>query len=565
MSASGGSSWFWNRWGKSEESGGASAFRTKKPNIKCLVYTTGKTLNSHKHFIAHLKKQVHLQEVSTEDECDFILCFCPIVSRAGTDIEAAMKKLHNIPDSSRSVNRENIITVDCLFHEDSGLLQCQKNNEAVTKTSQYLEKKLHIILKGQVEGERSKPRKSARSNEAKDEGNKDINMTHMIQSNEAQESKNTPHKRNHQLNQKDIFEKIVKRLEMQKILVKENEEDLKDLQACFNTELQNKNEQLQEMMNVVEQQKSDIAEKNKELEEKESLLTERETQLQEKDRLLTENTQKLQMMEKTLEDKEKQLREIEEELGITHKKVRQLESDLMEKDEEIQKKDRLLDETAQKPQMKDETLEQKDTQFKQEKQEEEEEDHANTGIGELQRTKSHLELGGKSQENEHQQVEKIKRQQGNENTDVKNNENLTQEKDTLSKDTNRELEENRTPYKGHQQLVQKDTQIQKSQPKVEETEKNVEKNKELHGKKEHQKVQGSQSKEKETVQNEGLFEQSFTNNLSDAMLMESTEQHKPDVETSNLAEQEKQHEEDRSQLGNRENNQGSIGDTAGEE
>ncbi|KAG7314475.1 hypothetical protein KOW79_021778 [Hemibagrus wyckioides] len=393
---------------------GASAFRTKKPNIKCLVYTTGKTLNSHKHFIAHLKKQVHLQEVSTEDECDFILCFCPIVSRAGTDIEAAMKKLHNIPDTKPVV-------------------LCQKNNEAVTKTSQYLEKKLHIILKGQVEGERSKPRKSARSNEAKDEGNKDINMTHMIQSNEAQESKNTPHKRNHQLNQKDIFEKIVKRLEMQKIL------------------------------------------------------------------------------------------------------------------------------------MKDETLEQKDTQFKQEKQEEEEEDHANTGIGELQRTKSHLELGGKSQENEHQQVEKIKRQQGNENTDVKNNENLTQEKDTLSKDTNRELEENRTPYKGHQQLVQKDTQIQKSQPKVEETEKNVEKNKELHGKKEHQKVQGSQSKEKETVQNEGLFEQSFTNNLSDAMLMESTEQHKPDVETSNLAEQEKQHEEDRSQLGNRENNQGSIGDTAGEE
>ncbi|XP_058239080.1 reticulocyte-binding protein homolog 2a-like isoform X2 [Hemibagrus wyckioides] len=392
----------------SEESGGASASRNEKPNIKCLVYTTGKTLGSHNNFIDCLKQQVHLQEVSTEDECDFILCFCPIVLRAGTDIEAAMKKLHNIPDtkpvvlvvlhhtfnpecvvsdSSRSVNRENMITVDCLFYEDSGLLQCQKNNEAVTKTLQYLEKKLHIILKGQVEGERSEPRKSARSNEAKDEGNKDINMTHMIQSNEAQESKNTPHKRNHQLNQKDIFEKIVKRLEMQKILVKENEEDLKDLQACFNTELQNKNEQLQEMMNVVEQQKSDIAEKNKELEEKESLLTERETQLQEKDRLLTENTQKLQMMEKTLEDKEKQLREIEEELGITHKKVRQLESDLMEKDEEIQKKDRLLDETAQKLQMKDETLEQKGTQFKQETEQEEE--RPNQGIAEIHGSKSY--------------------------------------------------------------------------------------------------------------------------------------------------------------------------------
>ncbi|KAK3527548.1 hypothetical protein QTP86_026648, partial [Hemibagrus guttatus] len=70
-----------------------------------------------------------------------------------------MKKLHNIPetkpvvlvvlhhtfdgecvvpDSSRSVNRENMIVVDCLFNEDTGLLQCHKNKESLSKTLQYL-------------------------------------------------------------------------------------------------------------------------------------------------------------------------------------------------------------------------------------------------------------------------------------------------------------------------------------------------------------------------------------------------------------------------------------------
>ncbi|KAK3527550.1 hypothetical protein QTP86_026645 [Hemibagrus guttatus] len=419
----------------------ASLFGTKGPNIKFWLFGSGETLNSHKDFIAHLKKQVPLQEVRTVDECDFILGFCPIVSRAGTDIEAAMKKLHNIPDtkpvvlvvlhhtfdvecvvpdSSRSVNRENMIVVDCLFNEDTGLLQCHKNKESLSKTLQYLEK-LHINLKGQG----AELGNSAKSNEAIDEGIKDTDMKpeKMVPSNEAQESKNTPHERNQQLNQEEILKKIVKRLETQKILVNEHEQDLKDLQACFN-------KQLQEMMIVVEQQKTELAEKNKELEEKERLLTERETQLmerdkqlQEKDRLLTENTQILQLKDKALEEKEKQLREKKEELRKTNTtlennqtqlkdkesvvkeletsknqlgqelqdKQRQLqemmivveqqktelseknkeleekesllterETQLMERDKQLQEKDRLLTENTQTLQMKDKTLEEKE-------------------------------------------------------------------------------------------------------------------------------------------------------------------------------------------------------------
>lgn len=49
-----------------------------------------------------------------------------------------------VPDSGRAVSRENEenpenpLVVDCLFHEDKGLLLCQKNNEAVKKVADWL-------------------------------------------------------------------------------------------------------------------------------------------------------------------------------------------------------------------------------------------------------------------------------------------------------------------------------------------------------------------------------------------------------------------------------------------
>ncbi|KAI5089496.1 hypothetical protein C0J45_20904, partial [Silurus meridionalis] len=120
---------------------------------KFVIHVTGKTLNSHKDFMDRLKNSTPwLQEVETVDECDFILVFCPVVSRAGTDIEAAEKSLYKISatkpavlvvlhhtsdpecvvsDSSRAAKRENMITYDCLFHEDQGLLQCKRNADVI--------------------------------------------------------------------------------------------------------------------------------------------------------------------------------------------------------------------------------------------------------------------------------------------------------------------------------------------------------------------------------------------------------------------------------------------------
>nr|XP_055054832.1 interaptin-like isoform X5 [Misgurnus anguillicaudatus] len=123
--------------------------------VKLYSFLAGKTNNSHQKFIDTLKNQIQdLKEVPVMDESDIFMVFCPIVSRAGTDIEAALKRfkdstarklnvlvvLHHtfdpektVPDSSRCVKRTDILIVDCLFYEDTGLLECQKNQDAIDK------------------------------------------------------------------------------------------------------------------------------------------------------------------------------------------------------------------------------------------------------------------------------------------------------------------------------------------------------------------------------------------------------------------------------------------------
>ncbi|XP_066510900.1 uncharacterized protein [Hoplias malabaricus] len=123
---------------------------------KVYVMALGNTLNSHRTFMERLKLLSKIHEVGSVDDCHFILAFVPIVSRAGTDIEAALQKipancpvflvvLHHtfdpyfvVPDSKLSVKRSNVDTVDCLHHEDRGLLRCQRNDEALRTVTQRL-------------------------------------------------------------------------------------------------------------------------------------------------------------------------------------------------------------------------------------------------------------------------------------------------------------------------------------------------------------------------------------------------------------------------------------------
>ncbi|XP_052448464.1 uncharacterized protein LOC128003208 isoform X1 [Carassius gibelio] len=127
---------------------------------KYYVIEMGKSGDLRKQILGHLqKKRAYLEEVHSVDDCNVILVFCPIVSRAGTDIDAALNELNTcsetaskpailmvfhhsfdcyktVPDSSRSINRRNTLTVDCLFNEDEGLLACERNDEALAKIVQ---------------------------------------------------------------------------------------------------------------------------------------------------------------------------------------------------------------------------------------------------------------------------------------------------------------------------------------------------------------------------------------------------------------------------------------------
>ncbi|KAM9441434.1 uncharacterized protein Hap1MRO34_026441 isoform 2-T2 [Clarias gariepinus] len=99
-----------------------------------------------------------MKKTPNVEKSKVILFYVPIVTRPGIDIEAALQKLSGledkyvalvvlhhtfdresvVPDSNRIVNREKTITVDCLFHEDEGLLKCQKNDDAVNKVAKWI-------------------------------------------------------------------------------------------------------------------------------------------------------------------------------------------------------------------------------------------------------------------------------------------------------------------------------------------------------------------------------------------------------------------------------------------
>ncbi|XP_071385453.1 uncharacterized protein [Centroberyx affinis] len=121
-------------------------------------FPAGETLKADKKFEECLTKG-GFKKV-TLDKCDFILAFCPIVSRVKTDIDSAMdaipvgkpvilvvlhhtfNKDFSVPNSSGLVTRHNVIlTVDCLFYETEGLLDCPRNDAAITEVMRSVRSK----------------------------------------------------------------------------------------------------------------------------------------------------------------------------------------------------------------------------------------------------------------------------------------------------------------------------------------------------------------------------------------------------------------------------------------
>lgn len=71
----------------------------------------GKTMNSDKHFMDRLRSEMKLHEVDSQNDCDVLIAFVPIVSRAGTDIQAALER---IPSKHTFIHKA-AFTFDAVF------------------------------------------------------------------------------------------------------------------------------------------------------------------------------------------------------------------------------------------------------------------------------------------------------------------------------------------------------------------------------------------------------------------------------------------------------------------
>ncbi|KAK3527943.1 hypothetical protein QTP86_012413 [Hemibagrus guttatus] len=138
------------------------AAMNKIPKItRCFDMVLGNTMDSHKTFMENLTISSRLREVHSINDSDVIIAFVPVVSRAGLDAQAAMNKipkdnpvvlvmLHHtfnpdaiVPDVRSYVDRKDVFVVDCLFHEDQGLLRCPRNDDAIRAVKNHLIREDH--------------------------------------------------------------------------------------------------------------------------------------------------------------------------------------------------------------------------------------------------------------------------------------------------------------------------------------------------------------------------------------------------------------------------------------
>ncbi|KAL2082329.1 hypothetical protein ACEWY4_022147 [Coilia grayii] len=113
--------------------------------VKIHLLVCGKTLGFHADLLRRVG--VPTQEVDVE-QCQVVLLFCPVYSRAGTDIDAALSAVPGNKDAvmvimhytyypQQSLTRtnasypDNICTVVHIFFHDSGLLNCDSNRQAL--------------------------------------------------------------------------------------------------------------------------------------------------------------------------------------------------------------------------------------------------------------------------------------------------------------------------------------------------------------------------------------------------------------------------------------------------
>ncbi|XP_062372826.1 uncharacterized protein LOC134060213 isoform X2 [Sardina pilchardus] len=107
-------------------------------------------------------KNKSMKAVNSLERCDFILAICLIVSRIGTDVEAVRRLIPDtrpsilmvmhhtfnpemvVPDSKRFAKGYNTLLVDFLYHEDEGLLNCEKNRNSFNNMIQWIKEHIKV-------------------------------------------------------------------------------------------------------------------------------------------------------------------------------------------------------------------------------------------------------------------------------------------------------------------------------------------------------------------------------------------------------------------------------------
>ncbi|XP_048063405.1 uncharacterized protein si:ch211-245h14.1 isoform X1 [Megalobrama amblycephala] len=125
-----------------------------EPSVRVHPFTCGRTLGVDMQILKQLKGVTE----SGLWDCQLILVFCPVVSRSGTDIEEALRKIpadkpavlvtmhhtfnpnYMCPSYNISSSQANIVEhVNILFHDSQqGLLRCATNEHAITKLQSVL-------------------------------------------------------------------------------------------------------------------------------------------------------------------------------------------------------------------------------------------------------------------------------------------------------------------------------------------------------------------------------------------------------------------------------------------
>lgn len=116
--------------------------------VKIYPHVAGNTLKCHEPFLKKLRKR-GAKEVHSPEECDYIIVFCPIVSRFETDVNSALSEIsgekknvivvamhhtfdpnYTLPNMRQMNNPKVLLLVDCLFHETKGLIKCDRYRTA---------------------------------------------------------------------------------------------------------------------------------------------------------------------------------------------------------------------------------------------------------------------------------------------------------------------------------------------------------------------------------------------------------------------------------------------------